>query len=74
MALNKASLKSSIVSAFIDELGGDETQDQSDAVDRLAGKIADAVDTYVKGITVSSTPVLSNSAGPVTGTITNTVS
>jgi hypothetical protein len=74
MALNKAALKSEIKTAFLDELGGSPTSDQSAAIDRLAGKIADACDTFVRGATVTSTPVLTSPSGPVTGTITNTVS
>lgn len=74
MALNKTALTDAIITAFNNELGSAGTQEQSDAVERLSGAIADAVDSYVRGITVTSTPVLTSPAGPVTGTITNTVS
>jgi hypothetical protein len=73
MALNKATLKTAIKGAFLDELGGSPTNDQDAAIDRLAGKIADACDSFVRSATVTSTPILTSPSGPVTGTITNTI-
>jgi hypothetical protein len=48
MALNKAQLKTDLVAAFTFELSGTITADQSAAIDRVCGKIADAIDDYVK--------------------------
>jgi hypothetical protein len=48
MALNKAALKASLAAAFSDELPQISGQ-QAEAIDRIAGKFADAVDDYVRG-------------------------
>lgn len=54
MALNKQSLKQAIKQAFADQ--AEKTEDPDAALDDLAGKIADAVDDYVKGATIMANP------------------
>lgn len=78
--LDKVQLKSSIKQAFIDQQ--EKTDNPSVALDDLAGKIADAVDDYVKGATIVATPAnvataaFSNGAGPVVAAnnLTSTIS
>lgn len=53
--LDKATLKTAIKNAFKDEMPGTPTADQIAAYDRIAGKISDAIDVYVKGGTVTVT-------------------
>jgi hypothetical protein len=74
MSLNKTQLKNSIQLAFDSQKG--KTENQASAINDLAQKIADAVEVYVKSITVTSIPVLTAppGGGPVTGTITNSIS
>lgn len=72
MSLNRLKLKQDIKTAFDAQKTKTENQDQ--AIDDLADKIATAVEDYVKSITITSTPNLTSPSGPVTGTITNTVS
>lgn len=69
MPLNKTQLANSIKATLNDM----KTREQ-DSTNDLANALADAIDTYVKGMKVTSVPTLTNSGGPVTGTITNTVS
>lgn len=69
MALNKAQLKASIKAAFVSQ--AEKTENPEAALDDLAGKIADAIDSYVKGASITATPAnvvaaaLSNAGGPV---------
>jgi poly-gamma-glutamate capsule biosynthesis protein CapA/YwtB (metallophosphatase superfamily) len=72
MPLNKATLKTQIKAAFVAQQN--KTDNPDGALDDLATKISDAIDAYVKQMTVTSVPVLTSPSGPVTGTITNTVS
>lgn len=72
MSLNRLKLKQDIKIAFDAQKNKTENQDQ--AIDDLADKIALAVEDYVKSITVTSTHALVSPSGAVTGTITNTVS
>ena len=71
MSLNRLQLKNDIKTAFDAQKNKTENQDQ--AIDDLADKIATAVENYVKSITIISTPALTSPSGPVTGTISNTV-
>lgn len=71
MALNKVQLKADIKAAF--DAQKTKTSDPDAAINDIADKIATAIDNYVKTITITSIPVLTSPAGPVTGTITNTV-
>lgn len=48
MALNKATIKTSMQDAFENELSGGITSDQLAAIERVAGKLADAIDVFVK--------------------------
>lgn len=77
MALNKTALRTAIERAFVDEMP-DPTPDQEAAYSRVAEKIADAVDAFVKTGTVTvspgilvTTPDTINGAttGPGTGSI-----
>lgn len=67
--LNKSTLKSEIKAAFQDQK--DKTENPEAALDDLATKIADAIDSYIKGATIVATPAnvvtaaLSNGGGPV---------
>lgn len=72
MSLNRLKLKNDIKIAFDDQKTKTENQDQ--AIEDLADKIATAVEDYVKSITVTSTHALVSPSGTVTGAITNTVS
>lgn len=71
MSLNTLKLKSDIKAAFDAQKNKPDNQQQ--AIDDLADKIAEAVEYYVKSINVISTPVLSSPSGPVTGTISNEI-
>lgn len=68
MSLNKSTLQSAIKSAFknMKDTDGDEEQ----TLDALAGKLAEAVDTYVKSATIMYTGGLTTATGggPVSGT------
>jgi hypothetical protein len=77
MSLDKATLKASIksvIKALADdaEAGSDFTTEY--AADQLSGAIADAVDTFVKGgtVTVPATGITAPN-GPCTGTATGTI-
>ena len=74
MSLDKATLKASIKQALLDQRNN--TDNPTGSADDLAGKIADAVDTYVKGIGITYTTGLAapSGGGPVTGTFTYTIS
>lgn len=62
MPLNKASLKSSIASA----LSADRPNlDKAAYCEAVASDIADAVDTYVKGATVTVTGTVAAAPGPL---------
>ena len=69
MALNKAKLAQDIEKLLKDM----ETRTEN-AKPEFAQKLANAIDAYVRTITVTSLPILVSPTGPVTGTITNTVS
>lgn len=69
MPLNKQQLKNDIKAAF--DAVRQQEDNQAQAIDTLAGKIADAIDGYIKQATITATPAhvagaaLSNGAGPV---------
>ena len=65
MPLVKATLKSAIVAAF-DERG--EEMDSQAAIDRIADKLATAIDDYIKSGTVMTTVTTAGSATAQTGT------
>lgn len=52
MALNKATLKASIKTALLDELPA-VSGDQSAALERIATKVSNAIDVYVKSATLT---------------------
>lgn len=72
MALNKPALKSAIEAAFNAEKTS--TDDPADSINRIAIAIADAVDVYIKGATItvpSGIPVATaGSAAAQTGATT----
>lgn len=72
MALDKTILQNQIKQAFKDQQSKMTNPDA--ALDDIAAKLATAFDSYVRSITVNSVPVLTSPSGPVTGSITNTVS
>ena len=72
MSLNKATLHAQIKQAFLDQKN--KTDNPDAAIEDIAAKLSTAIDNYVRGINVASVPVLTSPSGPVTGTITNTVS
>lgn len=78
MALVKSSLKASIKQVFneVKAYDGSNGKSQDDAIEALTDKLATAIDAYIKSATITSTPVLvaPPGGGPVTGTITNTIS
>ena len=65
MALNKAELKQSIKAAFENQVS--KTENPAAALDDLAGKIADAIDAYVKGASIYATPANVTSAAMIAG-------
>lgn len=69
MALDKATLKNEIKSLMQDML-----QKEQSSIDEFATRLSDAVDTYVKTATVSTTVTGTCSTGPITGTGTGTLS
>lgn len=73
MALVKATLKAALINVFKANLTN-PTDEQTAQINTMADGITNAVDAYIKSATVTSVPALSNSGGPVTGTITNTIS
>ncbi len=70
--LNKTKLKTDIKAALLDQRT--KTDNPQAAADQLASKIADAVDSYVRGIQITYTVGLSNSSGPVVGAFNYTIS
>lgn len=72
MPLNKATLKQSIKSAFV--AAKSQTEDPDAAFDQLAGQISDAIDSYVKEMTITYTSGLTAPNGPVAGMFGNTIS
>lgn len=77
MALDKASLKSSIISLLntLKDYDGSGGQTQADAIDDFADGIANAMDTFVKTATVNVTSVSGVTtgggvSGPGSGTLT----
>jgi hypothetical protein len=72
MALNKDTLKGQIKAAFQAQAG--KTDNPDAALDDLSDKIAIAIDAYIKSATINNIPVLTSPSGPVTGTITSTIS
>jgi hypothetical protein len=72
MALVKDSLKTQLKAAFQAQTG--KTDNPEAALEDLADKIASAVDSYIKSATITNVPALTSPAGPVSGTITSTIS
>jgi hypothetical protein len=72
MALVKATLKAQIKAAF--QAQSSKTDNPAAALDDLADQIATAVDAYIKSATITNVPALISPAGPVSGTITSTIS
>lgn len=76
MALNKEILKTQIKDAFISQL--DKEQNTLLCIDDLAGKIASAVDVYVRSAivttTVTGTCATPSGAGTIVGTGTGNLS
>lgn len=52
----------------------DMLQKEQSSIDEFATRLSDAVDTYVKTATVSTTVTGTCSTGPITGTGTGTLS
>jgi len=72
MALNKATLKESIKAAFVQAKS--QTDNADAAFDILAGAISDAIDVYVKQMTITYTAGLTAPNGPVAGSFGNVIS
>jgi hypothetical protein len=72
MALDKEGLKSQIKAAFVEAKSKETNPDQ--VFDALAGKIADAVDQFVKELQITYTTGLTAPNGPVAGNFTYTLS
>lgn len=74
MALVKPTLKAAIKAAFLQEQANET--DKAAAIDNIAGAIADAVDAYLKSMTITYTLGLVAPAGggPVTGAFANIIS
>lgn len=53
MALDKTTLKASIKAALEDELGGSVSSGQAGALERIATKVSNAIDVYVKSATLT---------------------
>lgn len=72
MAIDKEKLKTTITQAF---RWGLEQTDQSVALDEVAAKLADAVTTAIRSITITYTTglVAPSTGGPVTGTFECTI-
>ncbi len=68
MALDKAQLASDLQAVFAAGQGGTKSQAE------VAQAIADAIDIYVKGATVTTTVTGTCSTGPVAGTGTGGIS
>jgi len=76
MALVKTVLKNDLKAVFdaLKNYDGSNGKSQDEAIEKLANDLASAIDSYIKSATITSVPVLTSPAGPVTGTITNTIS
>lgn len=76
MALVKTVLKNDLKAVFdaLKNYDGSNGKSQDDAIEKLADELATAIDNYIKSATITSIPVLTSPSGPVTGTITNTIS
>jgi hypothetical protein len=72
MALVKNILKTQLKAAF--QAQASKTDNPEAALDDLADQIANAVDAYIKSATITNAPVLTSPSGPVSGTITSTIS
>jgi hypothetical protein len=70
--LVKETLKAQLKAAF--QAQSAKTDNPEAALEDLAGMIATAVDAYIKSATITNVPVLTSPAGPVSGTITSTIS
>ena len=69
MALSKYTLKEKFRMAILQEIPiGDRTQDQKDSAERVAKKMSDAVDLFVRSATVVSTGTAGGGAAAVTST------
>jgi len=76
MALVKTVLKNDLKAVFdaLKNYDGSNGKSQDEAIEKLANDLAAAIDSYIKSATITSVPVLTSPSGPVTGTITNTIS
>lgn len=74
--LVKTTLKNDLKAIFdaLKDYDGSAGQSQDEAIDKLATDLANAIDSYIKSATITSVPALTSPSGPVTGTITNTIS
>ena len=73
MALVKETLKTAIEAVFNANISSPTTE-QTAQINAMSDGITNAIDAYIKSATVTSVPVLTSPSGPVTGTITNTIS
>lgn len=69
MPLNKATLKTQITTIMNDMMTR-----ENNSVDEFATRLSDAIDTYVKQMTITYTSGLTSPSGPVTGTFINVIS
>jgi len=69
MPLVKSVLRTKLKNALLSEKGDDATQKQKEAAERLASKLSNAIDSYIRSATVASTGA--NSGGPVISTSTS---
>lgn len=69
MPLVKSVLRTKLKNALLNQIDGDPTQKQKEAADDLAKDLSNAIDSYIKSATVSSTGA--NSGGPVISTSTS---
>lgn len=72
MALLQSRLKAKIKAAFVAEQS--EEVDHNASLDRIAGKLATAIIEEIQFLKINYTAGLAAPNGPVTGTITHTVS
>lgn len=72
MALDTTSLKASIKAAFSDQESKMDNPDN--ALNDLADKIGDALETWIKTLQITYISGLTNGSGAVTGTFGNTLS
>lgn len=73
MPLDTMTLKNALKTAFLANLPS-PTSTQVTEVDTMAGAIANAMQTFVTGATISYTSGLVAPGGAVTGTFINTIS